>query len=232
MSPSNLSNGSGDAASTSSSSGGQTPVTEVASNVTSHNNRGHYNIGVLHSGNTIGREALLKKIGGKQVLHKAVDNFYQRLVTDPQIAVYFEGANLQVLKWHQFNLMSIAFNNVPKDFDVHSLILDKHTQLFANGLDENTYDLVLQHFEATLLDLNVPRDAVQEAVAVVTPLRASFARGASLAQKSRRRQESLQQSRHVLFLVVGVGLVAAALTTTWLSSRQQQQQRQPPARQR
>jgi hypothetical protein len=83
-------------------------ATQVHSNVTSSSHgahSGHYNMGVLHSSNQIGREELLKKIGGKAVLHKAVDVFYQRLVTDPQIAIYFEGANLQVLKWHQFNLM-------------------------------------------------------------------------------------------------------------------------------
>jgi hemoglobin len=226
MSTSNLSTGSGG----SSSTGGKTPVTQVASNVrnttTTEHDHGHYNIGVLHSGNSIGREALLKKIGGKQVLHKAVDSFYQRLVTDPAIAIYFEGANLQVLKWHQFNLMSIAFNNVPEDFDVHSLILDKHTQLFDNGLDENTYALVLQHFVATLVDLNVPHDAVQEALAVVTPLRASFARGAQKAKQRRARQESLRQSRHVLFLVAAVGIVATALATTWLGNRGNQQRQQ------
>lgn len=211
---------------------GKTPVTEVASNVShntnNNNNGGHYNIGVLHSGNTIGREALLKKIGGKAVLHKAVDNFYQRLVDDPQIAVFFEGANIQVLKWHQFNLMSIAFNNVPEDFNVHGLILDKHTQLFANGLDEYTYDLVLDHFSATLLELNVPVEAVQEALAVVAPLRESFARGAAAAKKSQLRQKSLQlQSRQVLVLVAVVGIVAA-VATSWLGSRhaRQEQQRQ------
>jgi hemoglobin len=215
MSTSNLS-------SSDSSSGGKTPVTEVASNVSHAHTieNGHYNIGVLHSGNTIGREALLKKIGGKAVLHKAVDNFYERLVTDPKIAIYFEGANLQVLKWHQFNLMSIAFNNVPEDFNVHGLILDRHTQLFANGLDEYTYDLVLEHFQATLLDLNVPVDAVQEAVAVVQPLREAFARGAATARKQKLR-ESQKQSRQVL-LLIAVGVVAA-LATTWFGSRRQRQ---------
>jgi hemoglobin len=215
---------------------GKTPVTQVASNVSHATNggtggsgNGHYNIGVLHSANTIGREELLKKIGGKAVLHKAVDNFYARLVNDPQIAIYFEGANLQVLKWHQFNLMSIAFNNVPEDFNVHGLILDKHTQLFANGLDENVYDLVLSHFSATLLDLNVPMEAVQEALSVVAPLRESFARGAAAAKKNQLRQSSQQRHSRQVLVLVTVGIIAAVATTWFANSRQatrQQQQQQ------
>jgi hypothetical protein len=125
---------------------------------------------------------------------------------------------------------SIAFNSVPEDFDVNSLILDKHTQLFANGLDEYTYDLVLQHFSATLLDLNVPVDVVQEALQVVTPFRESFARGAATAKKNqlRREQSQLQSQKVLLVLVVVVG-IAAAVATTWLGSNSRQHRQQQRA---
>lgn len=226
-SSSNLSNGSHGSGSGSHSSGSkQTSSTAGIANTTSSNkpNTGAaaYNIGVLHSGNKVGREHLLKKIGGKTVLHKAVDEFYDRLVTDPNMQVYFRNANLQVLKWHQFNLMSIAFNNVPQDFNVDALILDKHTKLFEAGLDEYTYDLVLEHFSATLLDLDVPPDTVQEAVAVVAPLRASFARGAQMARERKRREK--QRSRQYVVLLA-VGVVAAIVSTTWFASRRKRQVR-------
>ena len=61
------------------------------------------NLGVLHSGNKIHKPELVKKIGGTDVLKQAVNNFYDRLTVDPEIRVFFEGADLEVLRWHQFN---------------------------------------------------------------------------------------------------------------------------------
>ena len=61
------------------------------------------NVGVLHSGNKIHKPELVKKIGGADVLKQAVDNFYDRLMVDPAIQFYFQGADMQVLRWHQFN---------------------------------------------------------------------------------------------------------------------------------
>ena len=70
------------------------------------------NLGVLHSGNKIHKPELVKKIGGTDVLKQAVNNFYDRLTVDPAIRVFFEGADLQVLRWHQFNrkLLEIAYS--------------------------------------------------------------------------------------------------------------------------
>lgn len=61
------------------------------------------NIGVLHSGNKIHKPELVKKIGGTEVLKNAVNNFYDRLTVDPAIRVFFQGADMEVLRWHQFN---------------------------------------------------------------------------------------------------------------------------------
>lgn len=90
------------------------------------------NVGILHSGNKIHKPGksltillarlksarshitsvhslvteLVKKIGGNEVLRQAVNNFYDRLTVDPQISVFFHGADVQLLRWHQFNRKS------------------------------------------------------------------------------------------------------------------------------
>ena len=66
------------------------------------------NVGVLHSGNKIHKPELVKKIGGTDILKQAVNNFYDRLTVDPAIRVFFEGADLEVLRWHQFNRKSLS----------------------------------------------------------------------------------------------------------------------------
>lgn len=80
------------------------PIDTTTATLTSTDRLAHTsNVGVLHSGNKIHKPELIAKIGGADVLKQAVNNFYDRLTVDPAIRVYFEGADLEVLRWHQFN---------------------------------------------------------------------------------------------------------------------------------
>ena len=61
---------------------------------------------LLHSGANERRHKMLDKLGGKEVLQKATDIFYDRQLADPKLARFFQGSEITILKWHQFNLMS------------------------------------------------------------------------------------------------------------------------------
>lgn len=61
---------------------------------------------LLHSGANERRHVMLEKLGGKDVLQKATDIFYDRQLADPMLAQFFLGSEITILKWHQFNLMS------------------------------------------------------------------------------------------------------------------------------
>jgi len=54
------------------------------------------------------RETLLHKLGGPDALRVAVDRFFESLVADEKLAPFFMGVNVKLLKWHQYNFMSIA----------------------------------------------------------------------------------------------------------------------------
>mmetsp|Transcript_6499 Transcript_6499/g.8441 ORF Transcript_6499/g.8441 Transcript_6499/m.8441 type:complete len:194 (+) Transcript_6499:1-582(+) len=173
------------------------------------------NVGVLHSGNHAGKDVLLQKIGGKQVLHQAVDTFYDRLTKDPVIQPFFRSADVQVLKWHQYNLMSIAFHDVPANLDVVSLILEKHKNMFDSGLNEKTYDVVLGHFVETLQGLDVPDDTVAEALTIVRPLRDIFEQGAREATERRKHIKNKQ----TIVQMIAVGGTAALCAYVGLNYR-------------
>jgi truncated hemoglobin YjbI len=73
--------------------------------------------GVLQSGIAARKETLLLKLGGKDVLHKAVDTFYDQLVKEPELEDFFRDIpDVSILKWHQFNFMSVAFAPIPENF--------------------------------------------------------------------------------------------------------------------
>jgi len=161
---------------------------------------------ILNDGALERKERLVEKIGGQKVLRDAVDKFYSRLVTDPRLASFFEHANLTILKWHQFNIMSIAFTHVPYDnFDVNELILTKHRWLFEDyGLNETHYDIVLEHFHNTLSELGVGEATIQEAQSTVTPLREVFAQG---AKQARQRKQIQRNQRRALLSTAIIGIM-------------------------
>lgn len=161
---------------------------------------------LLHYGANERKHRMLEKLGGKKVLSEATDKFYNRQINDERLAKFFHGTDLAILKWHQFNLMSIAFTEVPESFDVEHLILVRHKQLFDNGLDETYYDCVMEHFSETLKEMKVDQQVIEDACNVVFPLRAIFVQGANDA-----KVRKLQQSRQGLWtegLVVLAGVVA------------------------
>jgi hemoglobin len=164
---------------------------------------------LLHYGANERKHVMLEKLGGKKILAEATDEFYNRQINDERLQKFFHGIELAILKWHQFNLMSIAFTEVPDNFDVKHLILVRHKHLFDKGLDETYYDCVMEHFSGTLEDLNVAPDLIEEACKVVFPLRAVFEQGAVEAKerkKGQRRQDILTKSTIVL---VGILTLAA-----------------------
>ena len=162
---------------------------------------------LFHYGAPERRAIMLEKLGGNAVLRQAIDKFYDRQTHDARLMAFFSETDLSILKWHQFNLMSIAFTHVPENFDVSSLILKRHQRLFDAGLDEKYFDIVMEHFENTLKELNVDANLIEEAVGVVKPLRSIFELG---AKEARQRKQELERERQ-LVLFAGAAVVLAVV---------------------
>jgi truncated hemoglobin YjbI len=174
----------------------------------------------LHFGANERRAILLEKLGGPDVLRKAVHLFYEKQLQDPVIRVFFQGADMHIIQWHQFNFMSIAFSRVPQNFDAAHLILTRHKRLFEElGLDESHFDRVVQmHFRSTLEEMHVDEALIQEATAVVAPLRVVFAQGAQAAKEKKARRLQ-QQRRRQIILVSSLSLIVAAGVLLVLSEK-------------
>ena len=170
------------------------------------------NMGALNSSNNWHKDALMKKLGGKDRLHAAVDNFYDKLASDAILYPFFKNSDVQLLKWHQFNFMSIAFSQVPEAFDVEELILKKHARFFDIGMNTEHFDRVLHHFESTLSELGVASDIVQEALDMqLRPLRPVFERGVQEAA-ARRRAARRNQYVHL----AAVAAMVSAISIHWV----------------
>jgi hemoglobin len=134
---------------------------------------------------------LLDRLGGDAALEAAVDQFYARVVVDPKLSHFFEGSDLAFLKSHQRKFMKIAFTKIPDTLDVPKFILDKHERLFAMGLEAEHFDLVAGHLIATFQALQVKQPLIDEAVAIVGPLRVAFEEGARKAKEAEAKKATL-----------------------------------------
>jgi hemoglobin len=124
---------------------------------------------------------LLDRMGGDVALDAAVGGFYDRVLNDEQLEVFFAGADVKKLKAHQRRFLKMAFTKIPSTYNVPKIMLDKHERLFAMGLNGLHFDIVAAHLVATLASLGVSQDCINEAVAIIGPLRAVFEQGAAMA---------------------------------------------------
>mmetsp|Transcript_19526 Transcript_19526/g.28278 ORF Transcript_19526/g.28278 Transcript_19526/m.28278 type:complete len:178 (-) Transcript_19526:244-777(-) len=160
------------------------------------------------------KETLLSKIGGEKTLIEAVDLFYKHLLSDLDLSRFFHGTNMEILKWHVLNFMSVAFGDVPKTFDLENLILDQHKFLFEDpyGLSVDDFDRFVGCFKMTLAELDIENDVVEEAVGVLQMLQPVFEKGqrdAELRKKTESRQLHFLQTA-ALASVVGMAVLSWA----------------------
>lgn len=123
--------------------------------------------------------SLYDRLGGPPAVKVAVDEFYRRLLQDEELAPFFAETNVAKLKMHQLDFFKIAFTGISEDLiNVPEMMIEKHRRLFQEkGLNATHFDMVAGHFVATLQYLNISQELIDEAVAIVVPLRAAFAEG-------------------------------------------------------
>jgi hemoglobin len=121
---------------------------------------------------------LFDKLGGLDTVSAVVEEMYERLVRDVSMACFFENISMVQLKYHQVQFMKIAFTEIPDDLDVPKHLDERHKKLFEQGLNETHFDKVAQHFVGACHHVGVVQELVDEAVAIILPLRAVFEQGA------------------------------------------------------
>jgi hemoglobin len=108
--------------------------------------------------------SLYSELGGDDAIAFALDRFYEKVLVDPRVSGYFEGVNVEGIKPHQRAFFAMAFGGpdryVGRDLDV------AHVGPRAKGLDDEDYEVFMGHFRATLEELGVPADKVDEVMAI------------------------------------------------------------------
>ena len=113
--------------------------------------------------------SIYDSIGGAAAVRAAVDDFYDRVLADPDLAPFFTQTDLQRLKAHQRSFIAAAIGG-PEIFAGR----DMATAHAGLGITDSQFDAVVGHLVDTLTGLGVPTDTIGQIGAALTPLRGSI----------------------------------------------------------
>ena len=113
--------------------------------------------------------SLYERLGGSAAIEAAVALFYDKVLKDPILKGFFEKVDKARLRRSQIAFMTMAFGG-PHKYTGQKLRA-AHAPLVKNGLSNKHFDAVAGHLVATLKELGVKQDLIDEAVGIVATTR-------------------------------------------------------------
>lgn len=112
---------------------------------------------------------LFERIGGAPAVDAAVDLFYRKVLSDDTISQFFDDVDLDEQRTKQKAFLTMVFGG-PNEYTGKDL-RKAHKQLVQKGLNDSHFNAVAVHLEATLEELGVPSDLVNEVMTVAAGTR-------------------------------------------------------------
>ncbi len=109
-------------------------------------------------------ESLYERIGGQGAVDAAVDLFYRKVLSDKNLSDFFDDTDMdqQIAKQKAFLTMAFGGPNNYSGKDMRAA----HEKLVKQGLNEQHFNAVAGHLVATLNDLGVAQNLIDEVVAI------------------------------------------------------------------
>jgi len=108
---------------------------------------------------------LFEKLGGKDGVELAVDQFYDRVLNDDRIKHFFTDVDMKRQRQHQKAFLTYAFGGSSKYEG--KMLREAHQHLVENmGLNSEHFDAVVEDLVATLQELGVSDDLIAEVGAI------------------------------------------------------------------
>jgi hemoglobin len=109
--------------------------------------------------------SVYESIGGEPALVAVVDDFYERVLGDPQLAPFFAGAHMPKLKGRQVEFFAAALGG-PDVYQGGGM-----RQVHAGrGIGQADFDKVASHLAGALAAAGVPSPTIAQIAAAITPL--------------------------------------------------------------
>ena len=104
-------------------------------------------------------------IGGEPALAAVVDDLYQRVTADPELAGFFAGTNMAKLKGRQVEFFAAALGG-PQTY-TGATMREAHR---GRGIGQEHFNLVAGHLIAALSAADVPDKTINDITSLLGPL--------------------------------------------------------------
>jgi hemoglobin len=109
--------------------------------------------------------SIYEAIGGEPALVAVVDDFYVRVLADPQLSGFFAGTNMAKLKGRQVEFFAAALGG--PDYYRGLGMREVHA---GRGISQADFDRVAVHLTTALAAADVPAVTIAQITAAITPL--------------------------------------------------------------
>ena len=114
--------------------------------------------------------SLYERIGGQPAVMAAVDRFYEKVLADEVTRPFFEALDMEAQIKKQIAFMTWAFGG-PDEYKGRDLRTAHADLVRAQGLSDVHFDAVVKHLRATLIELGLSTDLVNESLQIVAGTR-------------------------------------------------------------
>lgn len=108
--------------------------------------------------------SLFERVGGQEAIDATVAIFYDKVLADKEIRHFFESTDMEKQKAKQKVFLSYVFGG-PVKYTGKDM-RNAHAHLVVNGLNESHFNAVAGHLVASLEELLVPQELIDEIVAI------------------------------------------------------------------
>ena len=113
--------------------------------------------------------SVFDRVGGEAAVAAAVDQFYERVLSDQRLASFFQGIDTGLLMAKQRDFLSFAFGG-PVEWNGPTL-REAHRNAVEQGMSDAHFGWVAEHLVDTLESLSVDKDLIEEIVVIVSSVK-------------------------------------------------------------
>lgn len=114
--------------------------------------------------------SLYEQLGGEAAVNAAVDIFYRKVLADHRINRFFDNTDIEKQAAKQKAFLTMAFGG-PNNYTGTDMRKAHEHLVKKFGLDDSHFDAVMEDLTATLQELNVPQNLIDQVAAIAESTR-------------------------------------------------------------
>lgn len=115
-------------------------------------------------------KSLFEKLGGEEAIVATVEIFYEKVINDPLLSPFFETISMDAQGDKMIAFVARAFGG-PDEFKGKDLRVAHKHLVDSMGLNDNHFDSVSTHLAATLNEMAIDQNLIDDCIAIVESTR-------------------------------------------------------------